>query len=88
MRNVVRKKVTKLYHGYLVSIRDYELKKAYDMGGMIIIHNKEIMFLNRKDLKEKAEFEDKIQKSKFGKPYRLVNFRWKPNQDSRQKEMF
>ena len=45
MRNVVKKEVKKLYHGYLVSIRDYELKKALDFGGMIIMHNKEIMYL-------------------------------------------
>ena len=40
MQNVFRKKVTNLYQGFLVSIRDYERDKAIKQGGMIIIHNK------------------------------------------------
>ena len=88
MKNVVKKEVKKLYHGYLVSIRDYELKKALAFGGMIIMHNKQIMYLNKKDLMEKAQYEEKIHKSKFGKPYRLVNFRWRPNEDNKQAEIF
>ena len=39
-----KKQVTKLYHCFLVSIRDYEREKAIKQGGMIIIHNKKTMY--------------------------------------------
>jgi len=87
MQNVVRKEIKKLYNGYLVSIRDYEAKKAIDNGGIVLIYNKEIMYLKPKDILS-AEWENKMQMSKFGKPYKLVNIRWKPNLDSRQKTLF
>ena len=35
-----------------------------------------------------ADWEQKVQKSKFGKPYRLVNIRWNPNQNDKQESLF
>tara|TARA_R100001460_G_scaffold2629_3_gene8416 strand:+ start:4119 stop:4379 length:261 start_codon:yes stop_codon:yes gene_type:complete len=86
MRNVLRKKVTKLYHGFLVSIRDYERDKAIKQGGMIIMHDNQTMYFSPKDLKE-LKPSTKIFKSKFGKDYRLIDIRWKPR-DNNQTKLF
>ena len=86
-KKIVRKKVEKLYHGYLVSIRDYEAQRGIDNGGIVIVHKEQIMHLSPEQIKN-ADWEKKVQKSKFGKPYRLVNIRWNPNQNDKQESLF
>tara|TARA_Y100000114_G_C11662026_1_gene279504 strand:- start:513 stop:815 length:303 start_codon:yes stop_codon:yes gene_type:complete len=84
MNNVFKKEVTKLYQGFLVSIRDYERDKAVKQGGMILIHNKQTMYFSPKALKE-LKPSTKIFKSKFGKDYRLIDIRWNPSDNSQTK---
>mgnify|MGYP003113994411 CR=1 FL=1 len=83
MQNVFRKKVTKLYQGFLVSIRDYERDKAIKQGGMILMHDNKTMFFSPKALKE-LKPSTKIFKSKFGKDYRLIDIRWNPDNNKNQ----
>ena len=77
MQNVFRKKVTKLYQGFLVSIRDYERDKAVKQGGMIIMHDNQTMYFSIEAL-QRLQPSTKIFKSKFGKDYRLIDIRWNP----------
>ena len=87
MQNVFRKKVTKLYQGFLVSIRDYERDKAIKQGGMIILHNNQTMYFSPKAL-ERLQPSTKIFKSKFGKDYRLIDIRWNPDNNDKQVLLF
>ena len=87
MNNVFKKKVTKLYQGFLVSIRDYERDKAIKQGGMILMHQDRTMFFSPKDLRE-LKPSTKIFKSKFGKDYRLIDIRWNPNHNDSQISLF
>jgi len=87
MKNIVKKKVTKLYQGFLVSIRDYERDKAIKQGGMIIIHDNQKMYFSPKAL-ERLQPSTKIFKSKFGKDYRLIDIRWNPDDNKKQVQLF
>ena len=86
MQNVFRKKVTKLYQGFLVSIRDYERDKAVKQGGMIIMHDNQTMYFSTEAL-QKLQPSTKIFKSKFGKDYRLIDIRWNPKNKDDSKQM-
>ena len=87
MQNVFKKKVTKLYQGFLVSIRDYERDKAIKQGGMIIMHQNQTMYFSPKAL-QKLQPSTKIFKSKFGKDYRLIDIRWNPDNNKNQIQLF
>tara|TARA_R100000654_G_scaffold22223_3_gene44506 strand:+ start:799 stop:1065 length:267 start_codon:yes stop_codon:yes gene_type:complete len=87
MNNVFKKEVTKLYQGFLVSIRDYERDKAIKQGGMILIHNKQTMYFSPQAL-QKLKPSTKIFKSKFGKDYRLIDIRWNPDDNKNQRRLF
>tara|TARA_R110000868_G_scaffold16175_2_gene73140 strand:- start:193 stop:420 length:228 start_codon:yes stop_codon:yes gene_type:complete len=75
----MKKKVTKLWKGQFVSVRDYELTKAIAKGGLDIEHNGKIMHLTPeqlKDIKPTGEYHE----SKFSGQYRLADIRWKPEE--------
>jgi len=80
------KKVTKLWQGKFVSVRDYELKDAIKKGGLLITHNEDEMFLNVDDLK-KLKPTGKVHQSKFKGTYQLVDIAWNSNHDERQGDL-
>ena len=75
----MKKKVTKLWKGQFVSVRDYELTKAIEKGGLEIEHNGKVMRLTPeqlRDIKPTGEYHE----SKFSGKYRLADIRWKPEE--------
>ena len=80
------KKVTKLWRGKFVSIRDYELREAIKKGGLLITHNENQMFLDVDEL-QKLKPTGKVHQSKFKGTYQLVDILWNANQDKRQGEL-
>ena len=84
-----RKQVKKLWQGKFVSIRDYELSDAIEMGGLIIEHDGEKMRMSIEDIKQ-IKPSGKFHKAKFAgkiKSYQLCDITWKPS-NTEQKEMF
>ena len=79
------KKVTKLWRGKFVSVRDYELADAIKKGGLLITHNENQMFLDVDDLK-KLKPTGKVHQSKYKGTYQLVDILWNTN-DKRQGEL-
>ena len=78
-------KVKKLWLGHLVSIRDYTVNKAIKEGGIEVRHDGKTMFLSVEDLKNGSEQTKKLN-SKFKKStYNLVDYRWKPVDESQLK---
>ena len=87
------KKVTKLWQGRFVSIRDYELQRGIDRGGLVIKHNDQRMVLGLTELREiqnNIPFNNPPIKSKTGgRNYRLVDILWRPVEaNENQKELF
>ena len=80
------KKVTKLWRGKFVSVRDYELREAIKKGGLLITHNENQMFLDVDEL-QKLKPTGKVHQSKFKGTYQLVDILWNANQDKRQGEL-
>ena len=68
--------VTKLWQGKYVSVRDYEVTKAINMGGLIITHDGKKMQLSVDELKTLKPNPKPIQ-SKFKGTYKLVNITFK-----------
>lgn len=89
MKNVVKKTVTKLYRGYLVSIRDYERDKAVEKGGMILKHDNQTMYFSPDALK-RLKPEPRLHRSKYPpyKKYRLIDIRWNPSSEKDQVVLF
>ena len=79
----------KLFKGTVVSIRDYELEKAKQLGGVVITHNGQTMTVRMDTLKTLHPV-GQVHKSKTGgKDYRLVDIIFKPDDiDNRQKGLF
>lgn len=87
------KKVTKLWQGRFVSIRDYELQSGIDRGGLVIRHNNQKMIIGITELRQiqnNIPFNNPPIKSKTGgKNYRLVDIPWRPVEaNENQKELF
>ena len=80
------KKVTKLWQGKFVSVRDYELADAIKKGGLLITHDQNQMFLDVDEL-QKLKPSGKVHQSKFKGTYRLVDIAWDSNKDKRQGEL-
>jgi|TARA_R110000803_G_scaffold195232_1_gene258406 hypothetical protein len=73
------KKVTKLWRGAYVSVRDYELIQAIDRGGMKIEHDGKHMVLSPEHL-EKIKPDGPEMTSKFNdETYQLADILWDPN---------
>ena len=82
---MVSVKVKKLWMGHLVSVRDYIVNKAIKEGGLEIEHNGKKMFLSVEELKN-GNSQTKKLNSKFKKgTYNLVDYRWKPVDESQLK---
>ena len=74
------RKVTKLWKGIYISLRDYEIQQAIDKNYTIqAVHKGEVMMLTPSRLKEIDLSVGTPQKSMYdGKSYRLIDLRWNP----------
>ena len=80
---------SKLWKGTLVSIRDYELVKGKQLGGLVITHNGQTMTVGM-DRLNTLHPAGQVHKSKTGgRDYRLVDIKFKPDDiDDKQKGLF
>jgi len=82
------KKVTKLWQGKFVSVRDYEVDDAIRKGGLRISHAGKWMYLDVDTLKQ-LEPSSRSFQSKFKGVYRLIDITFKPlTEDPAQQRMF
>ena len=83
------KKVTKLWKGYFVSVRCYEIDGGIKKGGLKILHNDDSMVLSVDDLKDLKATEGQVVKGPVsGKDYKLYDIIWKPlTHDPRQENL-
>jgi hypothetical protein len=72
-----KKKVTKLWQGKFVSVRDYEVKAAIKKGGLEIVHNGQFMQLKPDELLH-LQPSSKVFQSRFKGSYRLIDILFKP----------
>ena len=72
-----KKKVTKLWQGKFVSVRDYEVQAAIKKGGLEINHDGKIMQLKPDELLH-LQPSSKIFQSKFKGSYRLIDILFRP----------
>ena len=81
--------VKKLWKGHLISLRDYTVNKGIKEGGITVLCNNERMFLSPEMLKTGSE-QTKQVKSKYkeGQTYNLVDFRWKPDDETQEELPF
>ena len=81
------KKVTKLWQGKYLSIRDYELQEAIRKGGLRLTYGDKTMELKPEELKNLKPNANVIQ-SQYKGSYRLVDIIFKPlTEDPRQKKL-
>lgn len=82
-----KKKVTKLWQGKFVSVRDYEVQAAIKKGGLEISHNNKIMQLKPEELQH-LQPSSKVFQSKFKGSYRLIDILFKPlTEDPNQRSL-
>jgi len=72
------KEVKKLWKGSFVSVRDYEVKKAIQMGGLLIHHAGKRMYIYPDSLKEMKPHPYVFKSKTGGKNYRLVDIKFEP----------
>ena len=65
-------KVSKLWAGRFVSVRDYEVQSAINKGGLRLFHNEQIMELSVDELKA-LKPKGQHHQSKFGGSYQLID---------------
>jgi hypothetical protein len=81
-QKMFHKVVTKLWQGDKVSVRDYEVKRAIDLGGLHLTYNNQVMTLTPDDLM-KLEPEDRVYSSRTGgQNYSLVDILFKPDEET------
>ncbi len=80
---------SKLFKGTLVSIRDYELERAKQSGGLVITHNGQTMTLGMDRLMTLHPVGQLFKSKIGGRDYRLVDIKFKAdNIDDKQKGLF
>lgn len=76
---MLKKKVTKLWKGQYVSVRDYEVTKAKQQGGLVVEYNNKKMTLGL-DRLNILKPDSRIFRSKTGgRNYRLVDVVFEPD---------
>ena len=84
---MIKKLVTKLWQGKYVSVRDYDLKRAIQKGGLQIEHDGKYMTLSVEECCRLKPHGKHIQ-SKYKGRYHLVDIEYKPiTNNPNQKEM-
>jgi hypothetical protein len=71
------KKVTKLWQGKYVSVRDYEVRDAIKKGGLRIMHDNQVMDVMPDELKLLTPT-SKVFQSKYKGTYRLIDITFCP----------
>ena len=89
---MVTRKVKKLWQGKYVSVRDTDLHKAVEKGGLKIVHDGDSMVFTPEDclvvLRNNTKKGSKVYQSKFKGSYSLVDLLWKPiAHDERQQAL-
>lgn len=79
--------VTKLWQGQYVSVKDYQVTKAIQQGGLQIEHNGKFMDLTPDELKKLKPTGRSIV-SKFKGRYRLVDIEFKPITENPNQKKF
>ena len=82
--------IKRLFNG-LASVRDYVIDRCYKEGkDIIFVLNNEKMTVLHKELKSKSfQLSEKTFISKFnGKPYTLIDFKFKPDKELNQEVLF
>ena len=82
--------IRRLFNG-LASVRDYVIEKCYKEGkDIIFVLGNEKMTVLHKELKSKSfQLSEKTFISKFnGKPYALIDFKFKPDKELNQEVLF
>jgi len=70
---VLTKKVTKLWKGQYVSIRDYELESAKQKGGLVVKHKDKVMTVSLDRLSILKPDSKYFASKTGGRGYRLVD---------------
>ncbi len=71
------RKIKRLFNG-LASLRDYEVQKFINAGGVKLVLGNESMVLSIDDLIKGTNSLSGNHESKFGtRPYTLIDFKWK-----------
>ncbi len=82
--------IKRLFNG-LASVRDYVIDRCYKEGkDIIFVLDNEKMTVLHKELKSKSfQLSEKTFISKFnGKPYTLIDFKFKPDKELNQEVLF
>lgn len=82
---MLKKKVKKLWQGKYLSVRDYELKHAIAIGGLIIEHNGKTMTVDKDNCNRIMSHGNKSQKFKSktgGKDYHLIDITFKADDEN------
>jgi hypothetical protein len=82
--------IRRLFNG-LASVRDYVIEKCYREGkDIIFVLNNEKMTIPNEELNSRSfQLSEKKFISKFnGKPYTLIDFKFKPDKETNQESMF
>ena len=75
---MINKKVKKLWQGRMLSVRDYEVAKAIEKGGLRLTHNGKTMILSPDELRNLKPTSKLFLSRTNGRDYRLVDITWKP----------
>ena len=90
MKNTKTIPIRRLFNG-LASVRDYVIKRCHKEGkDIIFVLGNEKMTVLHKELKSKSfQLSEKTFISKFnGKPYALIDFKFKPDKELNQEVLF
>ena len=82
--------IRRLFNG-LASVRDYVIKRCYKEGkDIIFVLDNEKMTIPNKELESRSfQLSEKKFISKFnGKPYTLIDFKFKPDKKTNQESLF
>ena len=82
--------IRRLFNG-LASVRDYVIKRCHKEGkDIIFVLGNEKMTIPNKELESRSfQLSEKKFISKFnGKPYALIDFKFKPDKETNQEKLF
>ena len=90
MKNTKTIPIRRLFNG-LASVRDYVIKRCHKEGkDIVFVFNHQKMTIRNKELESRSfQLSKKKFISKFnGKPYALIDFKFKPDKETNQGALF
>ena len=90
MKNTKTIPIRRLFNG-LASVRDYVIKRCHKEGkDIVFVFNHQKMTIPNKELESRSfQLSEKKFISKFnGKPYALIDFKFKPDKELNQGSLF